>query len=425
MSVGRKAEAKTSMGYLELSQAARENNLVGFSVCVMNPSGCFDIAKGVSAQFPRVPYFRVFRPDKDSNFLDKPSSGFNASFDTVFFTGCNLISSILPILTTLRVTYQFTKIKYVYQIEPPHYTTKRCIQENEVEKMSEVVQATLGRCGYQYKLLYSGLGVYKQFPLTLNVGIPRWSLKLSEFEVPRECYGLIRHRGLEIDSPDIRKNIERHLEEYFHLVAEAGKDHREKPITVIVLEVKKNREWLLSIAKKSSIEIDFCDRFPENRLPHQEDFLIVLEVMKRKKGIVCLDELSTQSLLQALSLGASVLICSKLGYPTVGDDLIFEFHKHLLSLISTEYQFVAKVMLGLDGDYKLLRNRDHCEKVYEILRNEIEISHLQFEFFKNGYKMFEKVVTGITQGFFYRSSLSRIPQRPLDAPKQEAKTMAI
>jgi hypothetical protein len=129
-------EASDPTAILGLNQSAREGKVLGIGLCSLNPSGCYDIVKGISLHLQNTPFVRVkysdnpaakpreeffFELPKVYQFLDTPPQ-FNTNCDTVFFTGCNVTyESMFSILDSLSTQYQFTNIRYVYQIVPPHH----------------------------------------------------------------------------------------------------------------------------------------------------------------------------------------------------------------------------------------------------------------------------------------------------------------
>jgi hypothetical protein len=190
-----------------------------------------------------------------------------------------------------------------------------------------------------------------------------------------ECYGIIR-----LGQPDkfSLPKAEQYFNEYFRQVSMAGKDCVNKSIMVIAIGIKPtDQEGILKIATQYSITIDFCNQYSDHRLPHQEDFFKTLSVMKNKNGIVSLDSTSTQSLLQAFSFGAPVMV-----YKT--NDGLEDFYMQLLSLIPLKYKFAAIAILGLFDNYEFLKNREHCEKVNELLHSHVNKAHQRFDYFREG-----------------------------------------
>jgi hypothetical protein len=372
-----------------LIQSARESKVLGIGLCSLNPSGCYDIAKRISLQLHNVPFIRVqyvtletvlfhstasTATKKKYTFLDEPPKD-STKYETVFFTGCGIAFSRMSfILNALSTKYQFTNIQYVYEISPPHHSTPRCMKQWQ-SASKEKAQLFAENTSYQYRLLYSGVD---NFPL--NIGMPRFELKASEFKVPLECYGVIRHRNMDdflpVENNKCLPPIEKHFNEYFRQVADAGKDCVKKPLMVIAIGIKPtHRQRILEIAQQYSIHIDFCDQYSDYRLPDQGDFFKVLSVMKDRKAIVSLDDNSTQCLLQALSFEVPVMIYSE-------DNPYPEFYAQLVNLIPIEYQLTARVILGLSDHYELFRDREKCHKVYKLLHLKINEAHQRFDDFR-------------------------------------------
>lgn len=387
-------EASSPEAILELSQLAREGKVLGIGMCHLNPSGCYDIAKGISLQLQNAPFVKVqykddprtepgsalamrflgISPKKVYQPLNAPPQLNVTSYDTVFFTGCVKRSSgMLAILNLLSQHYQFTNIRHVYQIAPPHHPKGRPGDESDMAKTLQFFKNT----PYQYRFIYSGID--NRSPS--NIGMPRFESKPSEFKVPLECYGVIRHRNVEdflpLQNGKCSPGVEKHLNEYFRQVADAGKDSLNKPIMVIAIGIEsKYRTRMVEIAKQHSVVIDFCDQYSGNRLPQQDDFFKVLTTIKDRKGIVSFDETSTQCLLQAVSFGAPCMIYSHGG-------LWPHFYAQLVKIVPPEYQPTAQTILGLNDNFELLKDRAKCEKVYELLHSEVNKSHQKFDNFKN------------------------------------------
>lgn len=393
-----------SKALLELGQSAREGKVLGIGLCNSNPSGCYDIAKEIGSKLHNIPIVKVqcvVDPTIDPRvallssmfgepvpcsyeFLDQPPQ-FNTKCDTVFFTGCGMDSSSMPaILNILSQQYQFTNIRYVYHISPPHHPENMLAIQSDAEDAAEFFKST----PYQYRLLYSGIDIND----LSNIGIPRYELKESkesEFKVPVECYGIIRHGDIETSllGEDNTLEVEKYLNEYFRQVANAGKDSVTKPIMVIAIEIlPPNRQRILEIAKLYAVDIDFCDKYPNYRLPQQNDFFQALSAMRDKKGIISFDGNSTQSLLQTLSFGASAIVFNP-------DDIWPEFYAQLVSLVPIEDQPTAKVIFGLSDKYELLKDRAKCQKIYELLHLEINKAHHKFDTFKEANLALMKKIT--------------------------------
>ena len=381
-------EASSPTAILELSRSAQEGNgnVLGIGLCGLNPSGCYDIAKGISLQFQNVPFVRVeysnnplafltqlfgIQLPQVYKFLDIPPQ-FNTKCDTVFFTGCGMEStSMSSILNSLSQQYQFTNIRYVYQIVPPHHPENMAGYKNILENTLRFFKNS----SYQFRFMYSGVDTRSPS----NIGMPRFTSKPSGFKVPVDCYGVIRHRQVEdflpLQNNKCSPDIEEYLDEYFRQVAYAGKDSINNRIMVIAIGIESPyQQRIIDIARQYSVDIDFCDQYPGNRLPHQEDFFQLLATMKDRKGIVSFDETSTQCLLQALSFEASVMIYSHGRWS--------DFYNQLVSLVPTSHQPTAQVILGLDDNYALLKDRVKCQMVYESLHLEINKAHQKFDNFR-------------------------------------------
>jgi len=373
---------------LEFSQAAREGRVLGIGLCGFQPSGCYDIANHISSQFPNVPYVRAEYTNQlfwvVFNFLDQPKP--NATCDTVFFTGCGLTAhGMLPLINSLVQTYKFTNIKYVYHIVPPHLAFEEKIQNFQKALDQGKHIFSHHNSPYQFRLLHSGVDTRFEF----NIGMPPFKLTSSTFDVPVDCYGLIRHRFIEDFLPSNGRNkclprAEKYLREYFRQVADAGKKNNSASIMVIALGFESNNRWenqarqlFLDIANEYSIKIDFCDNFPNNRLPQQQDFFKVLQTMKEKGGIFSIDSAGTQSLLQALSFGATVMIYSDTRSAN-GD-----FYQQLVNLVPAVHQPTAQVILGRSTNYDLFKDSHACQAVYQFLCSEIKKANQRFEVFKS------------------------------------------
>lgn len=372
---------------LDFAESAQAGKVLGIGVCGINPSGCFDIAKGLSAQFSNVPYVRsqVITTSlltgfgvlsiEGHEFLDDPAK--YAAAETIFFTGCVTSERMLGLLGGLTEKYKFTSIKHVYNIVGPHHSFEATIQryQNQLKMQKHHLSNYVS---YQYGLLHSGVNTLFQ----ANIGIPRFNSKTSTFSVPAECFGLIRHSILNhfLLSPNNTDSllIENHLNEFFRQVVNAGKQYQGKPIMVLALGIEDPaRELLLNMAKNHSITIDFCDHLPRYRLPQQEDFFKVLEAMKSKNGIASFDSTSTQCLLQALSFGAPVMVYT-------GDSGNHpNFYQHLVNLVSDEYKPTARVILGLSDKYDLFKDQSRCQEVYKLYQIEMNKAHQRFETFKS------------------------------------------
>lgn len=377
---------------LRLSQSTQEGKTLGIGLCSLNPSGCFDIAKGISLQLQNAPYIRVHSKKDPSldwttvllhemygleipriyDFLDIPPK-LSVTCDSVFFTGCCInFDSMTYILKSLQSNYGFNDIRYVYQIMPPHHPE---VVENYKFLLNQKLRFSR-ITPYQYSFMFSGIDSSSPF----NIGMPRFLSKSSEFEVPLECYGVIRHRQignfLPLENGKFSQDIEKYWNEYFRQVAYVGKDSLNKKIMVIAIGIKnKYQKGILEIANKYSVKVDFCDQFSANRLPYQEDFFKLLSIMKDRRGIASFDDTSTQCLLQALSFGAPVMIFSRGAWQ--------EFYKQLVNLVPIEYQPTAQVVLGLDDNYDLFNDREKCQRVYEFLYLAAKAAHQKFDNFRD------------------------------------------
>jgi hypothetical protein len=369
--------SRSTTAILTLSQKAKEGKVLGVGMCVMLPSGCFDIAKGISQQFADVPFIRV-KVDQGMGpkFVDYPRR--NPECDTVFFTGCALsLETMVPVLSGLSQFYYFTQIKYVYGICPPHHATDQEVQEYH----SKDTEQFFSQMGIQYKLLFSGIDA----KFSTNIGIPRYEFKDSSFEVPPECYGVLRHRHVNDFLPAGTSRVcspytEKYLKEFFRQVAVAGKKCK-NPVMVIALGIgEAYRQRLSELAQERSIVIDFCDSFPGNRLPNQEDFFKLLAAMQEKNGVVSLDRSSTQSLLQALSLHAPVMMYAQRTH----DSLHLDFYEQLVNFVPKKFKPTAEVILGLTDVYKLFKKNTACKTVYRLLNMEMAKAHQKFEAFRDG-----------------------------------------
>ncbi len=378
--ISTQAEVSDSTQILELSQAAQQGKVLGFGLCDLNPSGCFDIAKGLSFQLYNSPFIRVQDGIFEWKFLDAPPQA-KPNYDTVFFTGCGaIVHKMFCILNSLSREYQLTKIRYVYQIIPPHledWVTKKELDQNV---------SIFANSPYRYRYMTSGFNIHS----LLNIGIPRFVAKSSEFNVPLECYGVIRHRVMEnfllcaCFKNKCLPSIENYLKAFFDQVASAGKDSENKPIMVFAIGMAPlYRKILVEIAQQYSVVIDFCDQYTAYRLPHQEDFFKLISAMKDKKGIVSFDDMSTQSLLQALSFEVPVMVYSNNRWP--------EFYCQLLNLVPIQHKDTASVILGFNKNYELLKDREECQKVYEFLHLQLNKAHQKFEDFKEANRQAKQV----------------------------------
>lgn len=358
---------------VQLAKLIHEGTILGIAMCGMNPSGCFDIGKDLSfssASLIRVLYAGEF-PLYTYKFIDSPKK--NSTYTSVFFTGCGLEqASMFLILNSLSTAYQVTGIKHVYKIIPPHHASHI---ERYYKPESEDDKKFFRKKGYEFSVVFSRVACdlpYNRY----NIGIPRFQLKPSTFHVTEDCQGLFRLRSLKY-SHDMAK----YLHKFFRQVINSSQEIASKSRVVIALEVKPSeREWISNIAQQYKIKMDFCDQFPNGRLPEKEDFLKVLEVIGKKKGVVCFDRFGTQSLLQALSFGARILIhCPN------GDlyNIHLGFYNQLVDLVSEELRPTAKVILGNSANYKLLNNIVFVNQVCDQLQAAVHKSHAQHDLFKS------------------------------------------
>src|SRR5579872_71208 len=186
-------------------------------------------------------------------FFNVPSE-YNKICDTVFFTGCSAYAkSIILSLDYLAQQYQFTNIKYVFRIVPPHH------EKNFWEDVPDGGLSLVENKPYEYRVLSSGMSLSNP----LNIGIPRFKLKPSEFELSSEFYGVIRHSKVEDFLPALN-----YLIAYFRKVAFAGRNSVVKPIKVLAIGMNpRYRQIIIEVAQFYSITVDFCDQFPDYRLP--------------------------------------------------------------------------------------------------------------------------------------------------------------
>ena len=366
----------------ELNQAAQDNTVLGIGTCWHNPSGCYDILKGITSQLHHTPFVQIYinrdlqRQPGWFTFLNEPPQS-ATKYTTAFFTGCGLDdTSMLSILNILANQYKFTNIKYSYLIVPPQASTESRL--DSYQWMSFASTQKFKDSPYTPRLLYAGMDTH--FPY--SIGMPRLELKNSDLEVPLKCYGLIRFSQVNVLHPRCATaqisipKVTKYLNQYFQQVAKAGEECPIRPIQVIAIGVEPtHRELLLKLAKQHSIDIDFCDQYPKYRLPHQEDFLKVLCTIKAKQGIVAFDDVSTQCLFQTLSIGSSVMLYAD-------NNFYHELYTDLVNLLPKEYQPTAQVILGLSDNYQLLQNKEICQNIYKLLHLKINEAHQRFDDFR-------------------------------------------
>lgn len=359
-------------------QSILNGEVLGIGVCHLNPSGCLDFTERFSSQlhipFVRVQYFQDPFIHKSKYKFHDDIPKYNTKCNTVFFTGCGLslylMSSILQFFFEDK---RFTNIKYVYEISPPQYSygermTMEVFQDSRKARFFK-------NSRYKYGLLYSS--VNPDFPS--NIGIPRFPLISSQFEVPAECYGVMRYRHTadfiaEKNGQYLTKAVA-YFNEYFRQVTDAGKDCTIKPLSVIALGIEAGTRGLIKkIAQQYSIQVDFCEHLPNLRLPKQ-DYLKLLSVMKDKKGIVSFEDTSILSLLQAINFETFVMIYARCS----AHYLLKLFYLGLIKLVEKDYQPVAEVIFGLNSNYTLFKNKEHCQKVYSMLHTKLDETHQLFE----------------------------------------------
>lgn len=367
------SDAGLSDEVVQLSKLIHEGTILGIAMCGMSPSGCFDIGKDLS--FPNAPLIRVEYaenfPSYTYKFIDRPKK--NSTYSSVFFTGCGLEKvSMFVVLQLLSMTYQVTGIKHVYKIVPPHHADDH-IEKYYKPKAED--KEFFGKNGYEFSTVFSRVAC--DLPYNgYNVGIPRFQLNSSTFHVPDECQGLFRLRFITYSF-----EMATYLHKFFRQVINSSKAIAGKSPIVIALEVKPSeREWIRTIALQYNIKMDFCDQFPNGRLPEKEDFLKVLDVIGKKKGVVCFDRFGTQSLLQALSFGARVLIHCPNAYLY---NIHLGFYRQLIDLVSKELRPTAKVILGNSREYKLLNNTVLFNQICDQLQAAVHKSHAQHDLFKS------------------------------------------
>lgn len=331
------------------------------SVCSLNPSGCHAFAATLKAYFPALDYIeiKVSRDLKDDTTEMTPRSSIQhhaATWNYMVITGCGIISRAAFVTDKLIEKYFITTLSHVYILAPPHLSG-RYLKEYVIK--SSEYQRAFRDFSCSVSLLTSGVDCKHESAMGLPLPM---SMLDSKLVMSESCYGLMYIRHLPIlQSTDENK----FLNAYFLQVRAVSKKDIEIPITIMAIKIDEiNKIVLENIAAKYNIKIIFSDE-----LLSKADFIQIIRLIAEKRGYMATD--GTQTLIQALYLGASALFVNKKNNES--------FCQQLIAFISPDYRHVAEVVLGQRAHYNVLADDKAFQLVCEALQKLLHQSVKQFE----------------------------------------------
>lgn len=169
---------------------------------------------------------------------------------------------------------------------------------------------------------------------------------------PENCYGLLNiNNFLNLD----QKMYHDFLSAFFAEVRKSVPSYHHKSICVMMVDVDPSKRFYASlVAAQYGIQLNYSEKLSA------VNFTKALKEVGEKGGVCGLSDV--KSLLEALRLNSKVLILNN------NDPQFATLNKNLFSCIVPEWKNMVKVILGLENNYDLLKDRELYSQAFSAMR---------------------------------------------------------
>lgn len=332
--------------------SSKPNASLGVSVCSLEKGGCHSFGENLFSQEMKISHAAMSRSSEfDIRVFKKTSE--HKTIENLCITGCQCHKS--KVISTLKSTYDLTKLKNIYVVYPPHVFIEN--YEEELRDLQEAFISEGVKKECSIHLLSSGIREDKSHSIGLPNPLPPLSQQTKL--IPGDCYGLLYIRGLELlnidrlgdeDTPSLKL----YLKTYFEKTKEAAQINNINSPTVLIISSNEKEQKLIStFAKDYGVSVQFSPTIP------YREFISILQQIGKKKGVIGCN--GVQTFMQALLLDCQVLEYANC---QIND----AFLQEVLAATPSSSKKIAQVILGLSSKVELLKDHDEVEKTYAVLR---------------------------------------------------------
>lgn len=319
------------------------------STCSLDSGGCHSLGKSLADELHHD-YVGMCDGLKKASFNEHITK---TQYENVYITGCSFIKP--NFFNSASQKYDFSKVKNVYIITPPHIVTT---PNYEQYNLALNVQYTT-KCHHSIKLLTSGITVNHRSSIGLPSPFPAVTQHEQKKVLEDHTLGVVYIRDLilEADSQNVGQAY-LFLSQYFLKITRIAIEKGISNPSILILGSDEAEKQIYQMAAKTfKLNLIFKDKLPGDQ------FISALHETNKKHGVIACN--GVQTFIQANLLGCEAVFHAN-------KEQNKDFLRELLGKIPPEYNLVAKEILGLATGFESEKHPDHVKKIYEIIQENLK-----------------------------------------------------